>query len=214
MTLAPDALTAFEDRLEEWILRCQSDAPISVMVRAHFGYGEAGRRRGKRLRPHILLMVAQTEGARSGDADGPAIAIELLHNYSLIHDDIEDRDEIRHGRPTLWVRFGVPSAIVAGNAMCAMSYLALFSGAADIPPARRVAMERCLQRANFHMCEGQGLDIGFETAQLVVSGGLGARRETVGRPQHHRKGVQAHRRTRRCGRECRYCGIGSFGCAS
>ena len=168
MALAPDALLAFEDRLEDWILRCQSDAPIAVMVRAHFGYGEGQRRRGKRLRPHILLMVAQTEGARTGDADGPAIAIELLHNYSLIHDDIEDRDEIRHGRPTLWVRFGGPSAIVAGNAMCAMSYLALFSGAPDIPAGRRVAMERCLQRANFHMCEGQGLDIGFETAQFVT----------------------------------------------
>jgi geranylgeranyl diphosphate synthase type I len=168
MTLAPDALSAFEDRLEDWILRCESDAPIAVMVRAHFGYGEGVRRHGKRLRPHILLLVAQTEGARPGDADGPAIAIELLHNYSLIHDDIEDSDELRHGRPTLWVRFGIPSAIVTGNAMCAMSYLALFSGAADIPAGRRVAMERCLQRANFHMCEGQGLDIGFETAQFVT----------------------------------------------
>jgi geranylgeranyl diphosphate synthase type I len=168
MALASEALSAFEDRLEGWITRCQSDAPVNRMVREHFGYGDPDRRRGKRLRPQILMLVAQTEGARPGDADGPAIAIELLHNYSLIHDDIEDRDEIRHGRPTLWKKFGIPSAIAAGNAMCAMSYLALFSGDDDIPAQRRVALERCLQRANFHMCEGQSFDIGFETAHFVT----------------------------------------------
>jgi geranylgeranyl diphosphate synthase type I len=139
------------------------------MARAHFGFGEPDRKRGKRLRPQILLLVAEQEGARRGDADGAAIAIELLHNYSLIHDDIEDGDELRHGRPTLWVRFGIPSAIVAGNAMCAMSYLALVTGQPpDVPPERQVAMERCLQRANLKMCEGQSFDIGFETAQFVT----------------------------------------------
>jgi geranylgeranyl pyrophosphate synthase len=119
VALAPEALAAFEDHLEAWVTRCNDTSPTGLMARAHFGFGEPDRKRGKRLRPQILLLVAEQEGARRGDADGAAIAIELLHNYSLIHDDIEDGDELRHGRPTLWVRFGIPSAIVAGNAMCA-----------------------------------------------------------------------------------------------
>lgn len=169
MALAPEALAAFEDQLESWVTRCRKDSPNGTMVRAHFGFGEPDRKRGKRLRPQILLLVAEQEGARPGDADGAAIGIELLHNYSLIHDDIEDGDELRHGRPTLWVRFGIPSAIVAGNAMCAMSYLALVTGQPDdVPPERQVAMERCLQAANLKMCEGQSLDIGFETAHMVT----------------------------------------------
>ncbi|MFN2461628.1 MAG: polyprenyl synthetase family protein [Candidatus Velthaea sp.] len=167
MALASEPLSAFEQSLEGWVRRCPDPSPAAEMVRAHLGFDEGRRRGGKRLRPRILLLVAETEGVRGAEADGAAIAIELLHNYSLVHDDIEDRDEVRHGRPTLWVRFGIPSAIVAGNAMSAMSYLAL-SESTLLPPDRRVAMERCLQTANFQMCAGQALDIAFEVAPHVT----------------------------------------------
>ena len=137
------------------------------MLLYHFGYKEGPRRRGKRLRPHLLMTVALQEGATLDDALDAAAAIEILHNYSLVHDDIEDRDRFRHGRETLWVRYGDAQAINAGDAMCALSYLTL-ARASDRHPAERVAMMlRRLHEANLAMCEGQSLDIGFETDERI-----------------------------------------------
>jgi geranylgeranyl diphosphate synthase, type I len=90
-----------------------------------------------------------------------------LHNFSLVHDDIEDRDEVRHGRPTLWVKYGIPAALNAGDAMCAASYEALFHGARERDPVELAAMTASLFRAHHHMCQGQSYDIGFETATAV-----------------------------------------------
>jgi geranylgeranyl diphosphate synthase type I len=92
-----------------------------------------------------------------------------LHNYSLIHDDIEDGDALRHGRATVWSRFGVPHGINTGDAMCGMSYLTLLRNAAGLPPERLVAMLRVLHEANLKMCEGQGLDMQFEKLSSVSS---------------------------------------------
>jgi geranylgeranyl diphosphate synthase type I len=92
----------------------------------------------------------------------------LLHNFSLIHDDIEDGDEMRHGRPTLWTRHGVRAALVAGDAMSALAYLTLVDGSRALPATTLAAMMRCLQEAHFRMCEGQAFDIGFETASFVT----------------------------------------------
>jgi geranylgeranyl diphosphate synthase, type I len=138
------------------------------MIRYHFGYDDAsGARCGKRLRPRLLLQVAQAEGGCIEDALDAGVAIELLHNYSLIHDDIEDGDALRHGRDTVWSRFGVPHGINAGDAMCGMAYLALLHNEAGLPPERLVAMLRVLHEANLKMCEGQGLDMHFERLPSV-----------------------------------------------
>lgn len=138
------------------------------MIRYHFGYDESGNaRRGKRLRPRLVLRVAQAEGACVEDALDAAVAIELLHNYSLVHDDIEDGDALRHGRETVWSRFGVPHGINAGDAMCGMAYLSLLHNEVRLPPDRIVAMLRVLHEANLKMCEGQGLDMHFERLAFV-----------------------------------------------
>jgi geranylgeranyl diphosphate synthase type I len=138
------------------------------MIRYHFGYDDGGNaRRGKRLRPRLLLHVVQAEGGRLEDALDAAAAIELLHNYSLVHDDIEDGDALRHGRDTVWSRFGIPHGINAGDAMCGMSYLALLHNEAELPPERVVAMLRVLHEANLKMCEGQGSDMRFEGLPFV-----------------------------------------------
>lgn len=160
-------LATFEESLERYVARYDDGSPAAAMVREHFGIGSGARRRGKRLRPRILLLVAAAEGGINAAAEGAAVAIELLHNYSLVHDDIEDGDELRHGRPTLWVEHGVPSAIVAGNMMCAMSYMTLLDSAHALAPERRIALERTLQLANYRMCEGQAVDIAFERASAV-----------------------------------------------
>jgi geranylgeranyl diphosphate synthase type I len=139
------------------------------MIRYHFGYDAPGSTKpGKRLRPQILLRTALEEGGRLECALDAAVAIEILHNYSLVHDDIEDGDELRHGRTTIWSKFGVPHGINAGDALCAISYLALLHEEAVVPAGRVVDMLHVLHEANLRMCEGQGLDIGFETLGSVT----------------------------------------------
>jgi geranylgeranyl diphosphate synthase type I len=139
------------------------------MIRYHFGYDAPGTTKpGKRLRPQLLLRTALEEGGLLECALDAAVAIEILHNYSLVHDDIEDGDELRHGRTTIWAKFGVPHGINAGDAMCAISYLALLHEEAVVPAGRVVDMLHVLHEANLRMCEGQGLDIGFETASSVT----------------------------------------------
>ena len=138
------------------------------MIRYHFGYDEPGKARaGKRLRPQLLLRTALAEGGLIECALDAAVAIEILHNYSLVHDDIEDGDELRHGRTTMWKRFGTAQGINAGDALCAISYLTLLHEEAVVPTNRVVEMLHVLHEANLRMCEGQGLDIGFETSTIV-----------------------------------------------
>lgn len=133
------------------------------MLTYHLGLLESSAvRRGKRLRPRLLFAVVEELGGAFEDALDAAVAIEVLHNYSLVHDDIEDGDRFRHGRLTLWAKYGTAQAINAGDALCALSYLSLLKTAHEQPPARVIAMMNALHRANFAMCEGQSLDIAFE----------------------------------------------------
>ena len=138
------------------------------MLLRHFGYGRYGpARRGKRLRPHMVLQVATAEGAPVEHALDAAVAVEIFHNYSLVHDDIEDRDELRHGRKTLWSAYGVPQAINAGDAMCALSFLSLEHAADFVDAGRVLQMIALLHEAHAVMCEGQSLDLRFETETCV-----------------------------------------------
>jgi geranylgeranyl diphosphate synthase type I len=139
------------------------------MIPYHFGYDAPGTTRaGKRLRPQLLLRTALEERGRVECALDAAVAIEILHNYSLVHDDIEDGDELRHGRTTIWARYGIAQGINAGDALCAISYLTLLHEEAVVPPGAVVAMLQVLHEANLLMCEGQGLDISFETRSVVT----------------------------------------------
>lgn len=138
------------------------------MLLRHFGYGPYGpARRGKRLRPQMVLRVASGEGAPVERAVDAGVAVEIFHNYSLVHDDIEDRDELRHGRPTLWSAYGIPQAINAGDVMCALSFLSLERASEHLDAARVLAMIAVLHEAHAVMCEGQSLDLSFETAVHV-----------------------------------------------
>ncbi|HTX58709.1 MAG TPA: polyprenyl synthetase family protein [Verrucomicrobiae bacterium] len=138
------------------------------MLLYHFGYGPHGpARRGKRLRPQMVVRVAASEGAPLEHALDAGVAVEIFHNYSLVHDDIEDGDELRHGRPTLWSAYGVAQAINAGDAMCALSFASLTQAAEVLDRERVLAMLVVLHDAHAVMCEGQSLDLYFETARSV-----------------------------------------------
>jgi geranylgeranyl diphosphate synthase, type I len=115
----------------------------------------------------MVMRVATGEGAPLENALDAAVAVEIFHNYSLVHDDIEDRDELRHGRPTLWSAYGIARAINAGDAMCALSFLSLEHAAEHLDAARVLQMLALLHEAHAVMCEGQSLDLSFESESAV-----------------------------------------------
>ncbi len=162
-----ESLQRFEAYLERCVLSGESTSAVTPLLAYHFGYREHGpARRGKRLRPRLVLSVAQAEGADPMEAFAAAAAVEMVHNYSLIHDDIEDHDEFRHGRPTLWRRYGVAQAINAGDALCAIAFLTLTRNVRDAAAA--LALTDCLHAAHRSMAEGQALDLRFETVAFVT----------------------------------------------
>jgi geranylgeranyl diphosphate synthase type I len=145
--------------------------PFYGMMLYHLGLDAERPRGGKRLRPLLCLLVYEAlAGAREAQRALPAAAaIELLHNFTLIHDDIEDQDPARHHRPTVWSVWGVPQAINAGDGMYAVSRLAVQRlRKLDIPAERILDFANLLDQTCVRVCEGQFLDISFESRTDVT----------------------------------------------
>jgi geranylgeranyl diphosphate synthase type I len=150
---------------EDEILRLVGDRDPSTagmyeMVRYHLGLDGSGAPAGKRMRPLLgLLAYASITGDHRPALPGAA-AVELGHNFSLVHDDIEDGDEERRHRATVWARWGIPQAINTGDALFTLSRIALHRltdlGFSDAKVLRlmRLYDETCLR-----LCEGQYIDI-------------------------------------------------------
>jgi geranylgeranyl diphosphate synthase type I len=140
----------------------------------HLGWVDArlrptGGPTGKRLRPVLCLLSCEACGGDWEQALPAAAAVELLHNFSLIHDDIEDGDVTRRGRPTVWKLWGVPQALNAGDALFTLAQLALLRLAErELPATTVVAAARLFNRTCLRLTEGQFLDIGFETCDGVT----------------------------------------------
>ena len=118
---------------------------------------------GKALRPTLCLFACEAAGGAPGMAMPAAVALEFIHNFSLIHDDIQDGDATRHHRPTVWAVWGVAKALVAGNVLRAVADMSL-SGLLDkgLDPDRTLMVTEVLTEAYLEMIEGQYLDISFE----------------------------------------------------
>lgn len=169
-------------RVEAEMLRIVESQPqqpeeFTTMLAYHLGFANADGTRnhkpaasGKRIRPMLALLACEACGGNPEQALPAATAVELLHNFSLIHDDIEDRDELRRGRPTLWAVWGDAQAINTGDAMFAMAHIAM-QELAD----RGVSADRALRalREFDAMCVeltiGQHLDLGFENRAHVTA---------------------------------------------
>ncbi len=123
---------------------------------------------GKRLRPIFTLLSCEASGGDWHSALPAAAAIELLHNFSLIHDDIEDGDRTRRGRSTLWTIWGQSQAINAGDALFTLSHMAL-SGmvSRNVPPPRRLAVRERFDQACLALTQGQHLDLSFESRAII-----------------------------------------------
>lgn len=143
------------------------------MMHYHMGWRDRELRpvnvsAGKQIRPVLLLLVCQAAGGDWRQAVPAAAAVELLHNFSLIHDDIEDASPTRRSRETLWQIWGVEQAINAGDAMFALAHLALNRLYDRGVPAERVV--RALRRFDetcVRLTQGQHADMDFEKRDQV-----------------------------------------------
>lgn len=138
------------------------------MMRYHLGLVGTGEGRapqaGKMVRPTFCLLSCEAVGGDRQQALPAAAAIELIHNFTLIHDDIEDGSHVRHGRDTVWRVWGEPQAINAGDGMFVLAHLAVYR-LIDVGVPATLALEaaRLLDEACLALCEGQHLDLEFET---------------------------------------------------
>lgn len=135
---------------------------------------------GKLLRPALVLLAAELgAGRRGADAQGrrkvaeralpAAVCVELVHNFSLIHDDIEDGDAERRHRPTLWKLWGMPQAINTGDGLFAMARSSLWRLVDTGVDSRTVVrLAELLDRTCLELCEGQFLDMSYEGRQDVT----------------------------------------------
>lgn len=144
-------------------------------LRYHLGWADrnlqpANEQSGKRLRPLFCLLCCEACGGEWQRALPAAAAVELVHNFSLIHDDIEDSDTTRRGRPTAWTLWGIPQTLNAGDALYALSQLALLRlERTGLPAEAIVDAARLLNETSLRLTEGQFLDIRFESrAQIDV----------------------------------------------
>jgi len=120
---------------------------------------------GKRLRPCMLLMATEAVGGDPQIAVPAAVSIELVHNFTLIHDDIMDNAETRRGRPAVHVEWDESGAILAGDTLYSKAFEIIASTKAD--PANLVAAMDMLAKTCAAICEGQWLDLEFEMRDKV-----------------------------------------------
>jgi geranylgeranyl diphosphate synthase type I len=166
MTIAlPTTLLRTRDAVEPALRAAVDtlDTESRRLARYHFGWTDADGRDaagggGKAVRPAFALLSAQAAGAPSTTAVPGAVAVELVHNFSLLHDDLMDGDVERRHRATVWALWGAPAAILCGDAMLALATQVLLdSGTLDAVEAARL-----LGRATQELIRGQYDDLAFE----------------------------------------------------
>jgi len=167
-------LDAVERALQCWV---PADAPAGLGLAMRYGVLDGG----KRVRPLLVLAAAQAVEGHADAALRAACAVELIHAYSLVHDDMPcmDNDVLRRGKPTVHVQYGQAQAMLAGDAMQALAFEVLTPDS-GVPPALQARLCALLARAAGHagMAGGQAIDLSS------IGQPLG---EQVLRDMHHRK---------------------------
>lgn len=137
-------------------------APPEELYKASRYLVDAG---GKRLRPAVLILAAEAVGSDLKSVLPAAVAVELVHNFTLIHDDIMDRDDIRRGRPAVHKIWGEAGAILAGDTLYSKAFEILSK--VENEPVRILKCMDILSKTCTEICEGQWLDMDFERREKV-----------------------------------------------
>lgn len=171
-----DRYAAEIDRAMRDTVASFSDAPadLHTMIAYPLGWVDATgqpypKQAGKRVRPILLLACVEAAGGNWRQGLPAAAAVEILHNFSLVHDDIQDDSDTRHGRPTVWRTWGQPLAINVGDAMFALSYRAVERlSNTDVPPQTVLRVLAVYNQTILELTRGQHLDMSFETQDDVT----------------------------------------------
>lgn len=116
-------------------------------------------RGGKRLRPAMCLLASEAVGGKEESAVGAAAAIEMFHNFTLIHDDIEDNSLVRRGKPCLHIEYGMPIALNAGDGLFMMVWKAAMFAAKE--ESKSMQTQNMLLKAFTNVLEGQAIELGW-----------------------------------------------------
>lgn len=119
---------------------------------------------GKLLRPTLLLLSCEAVGGNSSKAMNAAVALELIHNFTLVHDDIMDRDSLRRGRETVYKKWDESVAILAGDGLLVLAFSLLADS--NWPQSKLIFLHFC--RSILEVCEGQALDKEFENRPTIT----------------------------------------------
>ncbi|MFH1609559.1 MAG: polyprenyl synthetase family protein [Candidatus Bipolaricaulota bacterium] len=179
-----DILSRYRDGVAQALAAAlPEDGPLARLVRYPFGLSEADGRPGpgiggKLLRPALTCFACEALEGEVEAAVPLAAAVELVHVFSLVHDDIQDGDRLRRGRPAAWVALGLPQAINAGDGLLALALRTVC--AAGLPPEALVSAQQILVEATLAMIEGQALDLAMEGQPVGVDAYLDMARRKAG----------------------------------
>ncbi len=166
-----DLLIDIDTAIREFINSHEHKAPIFWhQIYEHFDYeypdalkNPDAMAAGKRVRPLLMALVARSISGDYKHVLPSAIALELTHNFTLIHDDIMDESDKRRGRTTIWKNYGIAQAIDSGDGLFALAILSTLQlDSAGNSPEKALAASRELMQACLDTVEGQALDISFE----------------------------------------------------
>jgi geranylgeranyl pyrophosphate synthase len=172
MTSLPARIESYRARIEQVLDRCLAlPDPGTPRLREAMRYSTLGG--GKRLRPALVYLTGESLGAALADLDAPAAAVELIHVYSLVHDDLPamDDDDLRRGRPTCHRAYDEATAILVGDALQALAFSVLADHSmGNVAPATRLSMIRTLAQAagTAGMAGGQAVDLAAVGQTLSV----------------------------------------------
>lgn len=172
--LTKEMFLAIEQDLQSQVSRLDEKHTTEYhqMLTYHMGWTGEGAgpvATGKRLRPLLLLLSRASILQHPTDPVGEwrsalpaASAIELIHNFSLVHDDIQDRSEKRRGRPTVWTKWGIPQGINSGDGLFVLANLAIFKMNGAYPAERINRVSELVQNTCLDLTRGQYMDISYE----------------------------------------------------
>ncbi|MBC8311726.1 MAG: polyprenyl synthetase family protein [Candidatus Marinimicrobia bacterium] len=151
-------ITTYRDEINSQLLSVYNSGPISLVE--PINYVLSGK--GKRVRPILTLFTAESFGGTKSESMSAAVAVEILHNFTLVHDDIMDEDHIRHGKPTVHHKWDVGTAILSGDAMLSLA-LKMIQKSPQFNEKLMTSFIDGLQA----VCEGQAYDKEFESREDV-----------------------------------------------
>jgi geranylgeranyl diphosphate synthase, type I len=160
-------LPAIESELQGIVARLDEPRTRTFyeMLTYHMGWSgtNAGQEAtGKRIRPILVLLTCAACGENWERALPAAASIELIHNFSLVHDDIQDASVLRRGRPTVWKQWGMAQGVNAGDALFVLAQLAVLETRIKFPPEIVLKSGEIIHQACLALCSGQFLDISYE----------------------------------------------------